>query len=280
MPGRSGAGVSTGHLQLRGDVWGEPGQDPPPLPEALPRAGSCSSSTTPRGSSHGSRRLRDPPVASRPSRRVAWLGAEPAQTGGSRETCATCCSGRDSPEHSPASQGAEEGRKRGEGSQGDTEDLGDPASQPPPGSQIPMGCHSPMATGQMFEAPAVLRGWKQQQLLQLDPRDVPRSPSAPPAVPDPPMGAEVTPGSAPRALQGREEGNGALEPGGLSLGQALRWGEPPQPLLPCWGSAPSIMTPPTLYVPFVSPQCVGQAPPLLFPTPMCSVPPLPINTPQ
>lgn len=44
-----GRGVSADPpLELRGDVWGEPGRDSPPLPKALPRAGSCSGSTTPR----------------------------------------------------------------------------------------------------------------------------------------------------------------------------------------------------------------------------------------
>lgn len=151
--------------------------------------------------------------------------------------------------------------KRGQGGQGNVGYLGDPASQPLTGSQIPMGCCSLMATGQMFEAPAVLWGRKQQQQLQRDPRDLPRSPSAPLTVPDPPMGAEVTPGSAPRALRGWDGGMGEWGP---SLGQ-----ERPQPFLLYWGSAPSINDPLTLLCPTrVPPQCV-----VLFPTPMCSVPP-------
>ncbi|XP_017597874.1 PREDICTED: WD repeat-containing protein 54, partial [Corvus brachyrhynchos] len=84
----------------------------------------------PPGSSHGSRRLRDPPVASHPSRRAAWLGTDPAQTGGSRGTCATCCSGRESPgpgpasrDATPAGRGYREGEKGG-GKPGETRGPG------------------------------------------------------------------------------------------------------------------------------------------------------------
>lgn len=88
-------------------------------------------------------------------------------------------------QHPPAA-GTGEGKK-GEGSRGRHGDLEDPASQPSAGPQIPVGRCSPMATGQMFEVPAVLWGWKHQQQLQRDPRDIPRSPPAPPpTAPDPP----------------------------------------------------------------------------------------------